>query len=82
MEGTLEDFSGAWPCPPALLVSIHLFMEGTLEEVIAHQTGGRYAGFQSIYSWKVLWKKRICNEYTGFELVSIHLFMEGTLEAD
>ena len=85
-------------------VSIHLFMEGTLEGNPKNHLDqwlvgfnpsihGRYFGsgfnflhlpaptlFQSIYSWKVLWKysgniKKLLRGY-----VSIHLFMEGTLE--
>ena len=36
--------------------------------------------FQSIYSWKVLWKNANVGIGRCTSKVSIHLFMEGTLE--
>ena len=95
--------SMTWGLNPT--VSIHLFMEGTLEaefralcywnrfQRFNPSLHGRYSGriivahvnteqgwFQSISSWKVLWKWPHCCAPPRPAKVSIHLFMEGTLE--
>ena len=55
-------------------------MEGTLEERLTSLDASRCMRFQSISSWKVLWKFHpVGIPVTGY-FVSIHLFMEGTLE--
>ena len=79
MEGTLEVYRAGCSDNPMALVSIHLFMEGTLEEIelIELVLIGR---FQSISSWKVLWKLPANVRSLQERQVSIHLFMEGTLE--
>ena len=49
-----------------LRVSIHLFMEGTLEVGLRIRGTAYQDWFQSIYSWKVLWKCTIGNNYVAF----------------
>ena len=61
MEGTLEVFFFSHFRYFRFFVSIHLFMEGTLEvRPEVHQEIDSNS-FQSIYSWKVLWKYMLAN---------------------
>ena len=57
-------------------------MEGTLEARTKYFAGNASSGFQSISSWKVLWKRYPAYPPSRTGSVSIHLFMEGTLEEE
>ena len=57
-------------------------MEGTLEAVGILKSTPKGILFQSISSWKVLWKAFSSMTWGLNPTVSIHLFMEGTLEAE
>ena len=57
MEGTLEAPTGCCRCCGHPNVSIHLFMEGTLEVQAPAANPFGLVTFQSISSWKVLWKR-------------------------
>ena len=79
MEGTLEEkrtpsSDGAFSSFNPSIHGRYSGREGTGNAERAKQA------FQSIYSWKVLWKLNLIVHHHPLRTVSIHLFMEGTLE--